>query len=1347
MSNKSLIGGVLGAIVGFVGSAFNPVAAYQGFLIGSTIGAAFTDTQLEPGPRMEDLEQNDSSYGEVIPRLYGTDQLTANIIWLKNNKLDEVSEEVVIQEGLFSDVTQTQYKYYASFAVQLCEGVIDNIKTIWANDEIIYQSGDLGSTPGSLFKSTGDNQITLKSVSDVVDDFGGGLFAALDTVKVLKGLKELGLNIRIYKGTLDQDVDPLIKESLGDDTSAFRGVAYIVFDNLSLTNERFQNQIPRLRFEVTKNSTDIEIGEGDVRTFASTYVADRVNGEPNSGAGTLINTNVGQQGSIYHTGASSIVSYKGGGRFFSENYALDNGLLYNLSRFEGSSPLFLTTTYLGGYSKIYNLEYNNSDGTTTFYTNRVFWPYTHQIHDISNLSVAPQSEGTPTAAKQSTTLLKEEEVVLFDFDMTDSTLPSSIQPIVKPIQNLPGWVIVARGTSLQVGYIESGRFLLWNTRLNLNESFEDGTSEISVNFGDSLDNFEDDCRNLRAFQAGGLVYVYMGVPASTTSNWFPGVIRLDLSSYIGSKSAILRDVTKYPANSTVSIGGTSYIKNTTVDTFRVITVEAPFRQMFPEDVLWNKNFAFSVMAYDYQEDALYGVLDIVGSQLSGGFLSSSYSTDPTISVQPPQKVIRIDRKSLQDLSNLAGDFYISDKDCYTTASKAVTCARVYEGWLDYGVQTYKLSDSVAEGYYLVTNGNSYVDNDLSTSYTEGGAEKLALPNFSGSVPKYCFNLLPDLSLSGNEKASLYTRGNYWSATNTSFDTLVGLPDIQRHIITFNGDLNSLFASTPGIEIGEALTAESLRSGKISSTDLDFTGLDTIINGISIKDRGTTKNIAKSLQESYLFDIIEKDYKIFSELRKDKTVRRTISYEELSAGEGESSEEIIITTPTRGQVPSKYYLTYRSQEGDYFPQSIVWQDPSVTGEITLDIKVPVVLTEQEAYDLIRRRALSTISARQGNVEVTTIFKHSDLDLGDYITLNTSDGFSYTIRITELSKGRPGLVKITGIVDNPANYNFSKDGFQTTFQQEQLLAQIATPIVINGLPFKDTQDGVSDWVGAYSVSNDEIFASIMAVTDNFNQTIARGKPLFNTTPVGFCVDSLPVPTTEGDFDYTSDLTFKPLAFSEGFNTQTEEEVLSDAFVNTFWYGQGNSWELIKILNFTDNSDGTYTASGILRGYKGTSHLGLHEDGHYLVHAGLGTLNRVLFNLDRVGQIVKYSLLDPSPAPNSIISKQIGYGNRLPMPPINIQGYKKSDGTFYVEWTRQARHTVEWINGFDVPLDEETEQYYIYTLDPDNDNEILSTDIVTDTTNTILPDTGSTVTIAIAQYSEELQRVGYISNIVTI
>lgn len=181
----SLIGGPVGGAIGaFVGRQADQLV----------FGGGGTRT----GPRLKELSITTSSYGQPMPRNFGRMRVPGTIIWST-----DLIESTRKEGGGKGQPSVRTYAYSASFAVALSSNPIERIGRIWAD--------------GNLLRG-----------------------AAGD-------LKAEGL-IRVYLGTGDEKVDPLIAADRGAIAPAFRDSAYVVFEDLQLAD--FGNRIPTLSFEI-----------------------------------------------------------------------------------------------------------------------------------------------------------------------------------------------------------------------------------------------------------------------------------------------------------------------------------------------------------------------------------------------------------------------------------------------------------------------------------------------------------------------------------------------------------------------------------------------------------------------------------------------------------------------------------------------------------------------------------------------------------------------------------------------------------------------------------------------------------------------------------------------------------------------------------------------------------------------------------------------------------------------------------------------------------------------------------------------------------------------------------------
>lgn len=214
-------GQAAGTFIGFaVGSFFGPVGAQIGAMAGGYLGSSF-DTYHTPGPRLGDIPVQTSAEGAYRPIPFGTPPpFFGNIIQAGPKIRVIVEEEVDNGKGGPTYTTDSEH-VYQTFAIRISEGHEDlKLLKFWLDGKLAY------------------------------DAFGG----ALEVDSVIAATK-----FTFYPGGEDQYPDPSL-ESLPVEngggvgrTLAYRGTAYIVFDNFDLTP--WGGRIPQVQFQVSTSAT------------------------------------------------------------------------------------------------------------------------------------------------------------------------------------------------------------------------------------------------------------------------------------------------------------------------------------------------------------------------------------------------------------------------------------------------------------------------------------------------------------------------------------------------------------------------------------------------------------------------------------------------------------------------------------------------------------------------------------------------------------------------------------------------------------------------------------------------------------------------------------------------------------------------------------------------------------------------------------------------------------------------------------------------------------------------------------------------------------------------------------
>ena len=190
---------VLGAIGGAIGGQ-------TGAIIGATLGAMVDRSLvagLEParqkGPRLTSLALQGAAEGAPMACVFGRARVTGEVIWAARF-LEGRNTSSAGKGGPRS----VEYAYSLSFAVALGEGPVDGIGRVWADGQPMDMTG---------------------------------------------------ATMRLHHGTDTQAPDSLI-EAIEADAPAYRGTAYVVFEDLPLGP--YGNRPPQLAFEVFRRPRGVE---------------------------------------------------------------------------------------------------------------------------------------------------------------------------------------------------------------------------------------------------------------------------------------------------------------------------------------------------------------------------------------------------------------------------------------------------------------------------------------------------------------------------------------------------------------------------------------------------------------------------------------------------------------------------------------------------------------------------------------------------------------------------------------------------------------------------------------------------------------------------------------------------------------------------------------------------------------------------------------------------------------------------------------------------------------------------------------------------------------------------------
>lgn len=204
------------AILSNVGRATDgPLGQMIGSVVGGSIDRALTGT---PGTAALGLQS--SAYGEAIPRIYGTMRVSGGVLWSTG-----LTQNGTVLDKLVGGASGPSYS--TNIAVGISARPIQGIGRIWADGKLMRDASGETSVAGA---------------------------------------------IRIYTGAEDQAADPLIVAVEGmAGAPAYRGIAYVVFDNLGLDD--FANHVPQFGFDVFADPASVTLATVAIDLFAAAGAA------------------------------------------------------------------------------------------------------------------------------------------------------------------------------------------------------------------------------------------------------------------------------------------------------------------------------------------------------------------------------------------------------------------------------------------------------------------------------------------------------------------------------------------------------------------------------------------------------------------------------------------------------------------------------------------------------------------------------------------------------------------------------------------------------------------------------------------------------------------------------------------------------------------------------------------------------------------------------------------------------------------------------------------------------------------------------------------------------------------
>lgn len=513
----------------------------------------------------------------------------------------------------------------------------------------------------------------------------------------------------------------------------------------------------------------------------------------------------------------------------------------------------------------------------------------------------------------------------------------------------------------------------------------------------------------------------------------------------------------------------------------------------------------------------------------------------------------------------------------------------------------------------------------------------------------------------------------------------------------------------GISVGSIVRRLSARVG-LTSDDIDTTDIDAdAIPGYAVMQQTTARGAIEPLSSAYFFDGVESDFKM-KFVKRGQSVVRTITQDELGYLDEFKGEFFVESRVQEVELPEQFSISYVDVDNDYmdgYQHAKRIKEPA--GAMRSSNKIEFDFTAAIGVDLAKQIAeMSLYSSWQERDQYmyNTAWTHADLDPTDRVTLVMDGGDVFQPRLLTADFGLNLLVEFSGVSEGDSSYSsdsigYSGDGVPAQVVRSSYLTQL---ILMDSPLLRDSHEPASRafsptyfFMGGYDGS-DWIGAALYGSPDNVSYSeIGR---LASPMTWGSALSVLGDPPDSNPFTTDEINTMRVVMEYGGDDIAgvTQLEMLNRANGMAVLKLNGEV-EIIQFRDVVQESDGSFTLSGFLRGRRGTDTMTTgHGIGERVIL--LESTTGALFSLTS-GELDVLRYYRPVGSGQTLDGSDTDTLNSegralMPYAPRHVTAAVVGSDVL-IEWVRRTRIGGALQNNFGgVPLNEDTEAYELEIID---------------------------------------------------
>ena len=504
----------------------------------------------------------------------------------------------------------------------------------------------------------------------------------------------------------------------------------------------------------------------------------------------------------------------------------------------------------------------------------------------------------------------------------------------------------------------------------------------------------------------------------------------------------------------------------------------------------------------------------------------------------------------------------------------------------------------------------------------------------------------------------------------------------------------------GVTIASILTDLCGRVG-ITPDLIDVSAVTATTTGYVVRDNRAAGAAIHDLCQLYQIDMVESDW-LLKFIPRGQAVAATIAQADLASTDQQDQGQFWNATRALEQeMPLEIALKYSDPDLDYQPGSayarrnVLAGAPTVWTKRKLTMDIPVVVTNAVATS-IAQNWLFTTYAERTTYQTMLSWKYLWLDPTDNIDVVLSSGASYTVRIESIETGAEMALQLHCADEDLTVYAPAGTPGATYSIGKQTLSPIGfASLLMFNVPLLQDTDSVSPGVFrvyyAAGASNARFTGgAVYQSTDGVNW------PQYGAIGTGANYGAAQTALGDTVAKFATDLVNTVRVSLGPGSTAPSSCAYVDLMngANAALLGQ----EIIQFQTVTDNADGSFTLSRIVRGRRGTEWAtGTHLPGDLFLLLQPGPVVANVLSTGDIGVAEQYQLVPVGANQSQVAIRTFTYlGYDLyPYAPVNFTR-APSGSDLAVAWLRRTRIGGLLIDGTDtVPLNEESELYDAYVL----------------------------------------------------